>query len=41
MTLEEANKTASEIVVFPNGHMSHIENKNDLIATLKAFIKKT
>jgi pimeloyl-ACP methyl ester carboxylesterase len=38
-SLEEAKKTKSEIVVFPNGHMSHIENTNELIITLKSFVK--
>jgi pimeloyl-ACP methyl ester carboxylesterase len=35
----EAKKTDSEIVVFPNGHMSHIENKEALNLTLKHFLK--
>jgi pimeloyl-ACP methyl ester carboxylesterase len=35
----EAKKTDSEIVVFPNGHMPHIENKNALSTTLKSFVK--
>jgi pimeloyl-ACP methyl ester carboxylesterase len=38
-SLEEAEKTNSEIIIFPNGHMPHIENKNELIATLKKFVK--
>jgi pimeloyl-ACP methyl ester carboxylesterase len=38
-SLEEAKKTNSEIVVFPNGHMSHIENKIELITALKEFVK--
>ncbi|MCL7762217.1 alpha/beta hydrolase [Polaribacter sp. Z014] len=36
---KEANKTNSELIVFPDGHMSHIENKIALISTLKKFIK--
>lgn len=36
---EEAVKTNSELVVFPDGHMSHIENKVALISTLKDFVK--
>lgn len=40
ISLAEAKKTTSEFVVFPNGHMSHIENKEELIETLKGFIKK-
>jgi pimeloyl-ACP methyl ester carboxylesterase len=35
----EAKKTDSQIVIFPNGHMPHIENKNALITTLKGFVK--
>ena len=39
-SLEEAKKTNTELVVFPNGHMSHIENKEELITVLKEFVKK-
>ncbi|PQJ76725.1 alpha/beta fold hydrolase [Polaribacter glomeratus] len=39
ISLEEAKKTNSELVVFPDGHMSHIENKVELIVVLKNFIK--
>jgi len=35
----EANETDSEAAVFKEGHMSHIENKSELIAALKNFIK--
>ncbi len=38
-TKEEAKKTNSEIIIFPNGHMSHIENKYELIEVLKAFLR--
>ncbi|WP_299668475.1 alpha/beta hydrolase [uncultured Polaribacter sp.] len=38
-SLEEAKKTNSKVVVFPNGHMSHIENKEQLISTVKNFVK--
>lgn len=34
----EGKKTNSEIVVFPNGHMSHIENTQDLVLTLLHFL---
>ena len=37
--IQEAEKTNSDFVVFPNGHMSHIENTDDLISTLKTFLK--
>jgi pimeloyl-ACP methyl ester carboxylesterase len=36
----EAEKTNSEIILLSEGHMSHIENKEELITHLKAFIKK-
>jgi pimeloyl-ACP methyl ester carboxylesterase len=36
---EEAKKTNTELVIFPDGHMSHIENTPELIFTLKSFIK--
>ena len=39
LLLKEAEETAAEIVVFPDGHMSHIENKNELITALKQFVK--
>ena len=39
MSLEEAKKTNSEVVIFNDGHMSHIENKSELISTLKGFVK--
>lgn len=38
-SLEEAKKTNSELVIFNDGHMSHIENKNELIIVLKDFVK--
>jgi len=38
-SLAEAKKTASEMMVFDNGHMSHIENTEELIKALKGFIK--
>ena len=38
-SLKEANSTNSEIMVLSNGHMSHIENKSELIKALKCFIK--
>jgi pimeloyl-ACP methyl ester carboxylesterase len=39
-SLQEAEKTNSERVIFPNGHMSHIENKQNLIEVLIKFIKQ-
>jgi pimeloyl-ACP methyl ester carboxylesterase len=38
-SLNEAKKTNSEVIVFPDGHMSHIENKKELIFALKKFLK--
>jgi len=37
--LKEAKNTNSDFVVFPDGHMSHIENTFALISILKGFIK--
>ena len=39
-SLAEAKQTQSEVVIFPNGHMPHIENKEDLAIALKKFIKE-
>ena len=39
ISLKEAERTNSEVVIFPDGHMSHIENTDDLISTLKEFVK--
>ncbi len=36
----EAEKTNSELVIFKNGHMSHIENTQDLVFALLCFLKK-
>mgnify|MGYP000005058269 CR=1 FL=1 len=38
-SLQEAKKTNTKILVLNGGHMSHIENKEELITALKAFIK--
>lgn len=35
--LEEAKRTATPFVILPNGHMSHIEDKNELITILANF----
>jgi len=38
-SIEEAEKTNSKLIIFPDGHMSHIENFAKLIVVLKNFIK--
>ena len=38
-SLEEAKKCGMEKVIFNDGHMSHIENKEALINVLKQFVK--
>ena len=38
-SLKEAKNTNSDFVVFPDGHMSHIENREALIEVLKKFVK--
>jgi pimeloyl-ACP methyl ester carboxylesterase len=37
--LDQVKNTDVEVVEFPDGHMSHIENKDELIAALKRFVK--
>jgi pimeloyl-ACP methyl ester carboxylesterase len=39
ISLEEAKNNHLETVVFDDGHMSHIENKSELIEVLKGFVK--
>lgn len=36
----EAQQTQSDSVVLDQGHMSHIENKTEVIAVLTSFLKK-
>lgn len=38
-SLVEAKETNSELVVFSDGHMSHIENRDQLITALKQFVR--
>jgi pimeloyl-ACP methyl ester carboxylesterase len=40
LTLESLENSSTEIIIFPDGHMSHIENKSELIETLEHFVKK-
>ena len=40
-SLEEVEKTNSKHVVFPQGHMSHIENLEKLVLILKDFLKSS
>lgn len=37
--IHQVKKTSVQVVEFPDGHMSHIENKEGLISTLLTFIK--
>ncbi|WP_405610307.1 alpha/beta fold hydrolase [Polaribacter sp. Asnod1-A03] len=39
-SIKEAKETNSDFVVLPCGHMTHIENKDELITILKDFVKK-
>jgi pimeloyl-ACP methyl ester carboxylesterase len=39
-TVDQIENTATELVVFEDGHMSHIENKLELILVLKRFFKE-
>ena len=36
---EEAHRTQTPLIEFPNGHMSHIEDKEALIEFIKHFVK--
>jgi len=38
--LEQVEGTAVELVVFPDGHMSHIENEADLLKGIMYFVEK-
>lgn len=38
--LEESERTNTPLIELPNGHMSHIENRDELIDCLKKFIKR-
>lgn len=40
ISIEESKETQTELNTLPDGHMSYIENKNELIAALKAFVEK-
>ena len=37
--LDQVRNTEVAVVEFPDGHMSHIENKDELIRALKGFVK--
>ena len=38
--IEQTKNTKVEVVEFPDGHMSHIENKKELNKTLSKFVKQ-
>ena len=38
-TKEQIENTAVQLITFPDGHMSHLENQDELTAVLKNFIK--
>lgn len=38
-TKEQVENTAVQLITFPDGHMSHIENQDELTIVLKHFIK--
>ena len=37
--ISQTKNTNVKVIEFPDGHMSHIENKNELIEALTSFIK--
>lgn len=39
--IQQTKNTKVQVVEFPDGHMSHVENKDDLIAVLLNFLKKS
>jgi len=39
--ISQTKNTNVKVIEFPDGHMSHIENKNELIVALKQFTKST
>jgi pimeloyl-ACP methyl ester carboxylesterase len=38
--IEQIQNTNVQLIAFPDGHMSHIENKDELLIVLLAFLKK-
>ena len=38
--VQQTKNTNVKVVEFPGGHMSHVENKNDLLKTLQDFVTK-
>jgi pimeloyl-ACP methyl ester carboxylesterase len=38
--LEQIENTNTELITFPDGHMSHIENKEDLEKVIVGFLRK-
>ena len=38
--VEEAKRTETPLVSLPNGHMSHIENKEELLLVITSFLKR-
>ena len=38
--ISQTKNTTVKVIEFPDGHMSHIENKNELIEALTSFIKE-
>ena len=37
--IEQTKNTPVQIIIFPDGHMSYIENKTELLNVLSLFIK--
>ncbi len=38
-TKEQIENTAVQLITFPDGHMSHLENQDELLAVLLSFFK--
>jgi len=38
--ISQTKNTKVKVIEFPDGHMSHIENKNELIEAISSFMKE-
>jgi pimeloyl-ACP methyl ester carboxylesterase len=38
--LKQIENTAVKLVTFPDGHMSHIENREELVLVLSNFLRR-
>jgi hypothetical protein len=38
--IDQIEETKVELTIFPDGHMSHIENEKELLQVMLVFLKK-